>query len=292
MAIPVSGPLSISQFNTELGRTSTTANSQLAGAVTPQVGSLVYIAGQLGTLNQVAPFLFSDWYGYTQSGGGTTTTTTTTTTTAAPTTTTTSTTTTTTTAAAGITFIGFTTSQLSSITLPTGLLQNDVVIICTMSPTTTVTLPNTGWTNGQNGNSNTVRYRWSYKRMGATPDTTATNLSGTSITIAFAFRGVSTSVLLDVTPPAIATDDRDEANPPSITTTTNNSMVVAVAFQRESINLTAPTNFTLVTRSSITNGTVAAAYRIKTPAGAENPAIFGGGADSDWVAATFALRPA
>jgi hypothetical protein len=36
MAIPVSGPLSISQFNTELGRTSTQANSQLAGAVTPQ----------------------------------------------------------------------------------------------------------------------------------------------------------------------------------------------------------------------------------------------------------------
>jgi hypothetical protein len=290
MAIPVSGPLSISQFNTELGRTSTQANSQLAGASTPQVGTLVYIAGQLGTLNQVAPFLFSDWYGYTQSGGGTTTTTTTTTTTAAPTTT--STTTTTTTAAAGITFIGFTTSQLSSITLPTGLQQNDVVIICTMSPTTTVTLPNTGWTNGQNGSSNDVRYRWSYKRMGATPDTTATNLSGTSITIAFAFRGVNTSVILDVTPPARATDDRDEANPPSITTTTNNSMVVAVAFQRQSINLTAPTNFTLVRRSSITNGTVAAAYRIKTPAGAENPAIFGGGADSDWVATTFALRPA
>jgi hypothetical protein len=295
MAIPVSGPLSISQFNTELGRTSTQANSQLAGAVTPQVGSLVYIAGQLGTLNQTAPFAFSDWYGYTQSGGGTTTTTTTTTTTAAPTTTTTttSTTTTTTTAApAGITFLGSTTTTGTSITLPSGLQQNDVVIICTMSPTTTVTLPNTGWTNGQTGTSNTVRYRWSYKRMGATPDTTATNLSGTSVTIAFAFRGVNTTTLLDVTPPAIATSDRDEADPPSITTTTNNSMVVVIAFQRQNIAITAPTNFTLVRNERITNGSLAPAYRLKSPAGAENAGIFGGGADSNWVAATFALRPA
>jgi hypothetical protein len=312
MAIPVSGPLSISQFNTELGRTSTEANSQLAGASTPQVGSLVYIAGQLGALNQVAPFSFSDWYGYTQGGTSTTTTTTTlvppatstttTTTTLAPTTTTTttttttlaptttSTTTTTTSIAGQIVYIGFTTSTGSSITLPSGLQQNDVVIICTMSPTTTVTLPNTGWTSGQTGSSNTVRYRWSYKRMGVTPDTTATNLSGTSVTIAFAFRGVNTTTLLDVTPPAIATSDRDFANPPSITTSTNNAMVVAVAFQRENISLPAPTNFTLVTSQSITNGTVAAAFRRKSPAGAENPAGFGGTADSEWVAATFALR--
>ena len=161
-----------------------------------------------------------------------------------------------------------------------------------MSPSTGQNLP-TGYTNGQNGSSNGVRYRWSYKRMGVTPDTTASGLSSNSVTIAVVFRGVNTTTLLDVTPPARATDDRDEADPPSITTTTNNSMVVAVAFQRQQQTLTAPTNFTLARTASRTTGAVAAAYRIKTPAGAENPGVFGPNTlDSDWVATTFALRPA
>jgi hypothetical protein len=192
---------------------------------------------------------------------------------------------------AGITFVDSASTTGTSITLPTGLLQNDIVVICSMSPSTTTNLP-TGYTDGQSGSSNSVRYRWAYKRMGATPDTTASGLSSNTVSIAIVFRGVNTTTLLDVTPPTRATDDRDEANPPSITTTTNNSMVVAVAFQREQLTLTAPTNFTLARTANRTTGTVAAAYRIKTPAGAENPGIFGGGADSEWVATTFALRPA
>ena len=72
-------------------------------------------------------------------------------------------------------------------------------------------------------------------------------------------------------------------------------MVVAVAFQRQLAIITAPTNFTLARTAQRTtpSGTVAAAYRLKTPAGAENPGVFGPGTlDSEWVAATFALRPA
>jgi hypothetical protein len=268
MAIPASGPLSVSAFNTELGRSSTSGNSELSGGSTPAVGSLVYIAGQQGTLNQAAPHAFSEWYGYAV--------TTTTTTTAAP---------------AGITFVGSTSTTGTSITLPTGLLQNDIVVLCGMSPSTAQNLV-TGYTNGQNGTSNTVRYRWMYKRMGVTPDTTATGLASTSVTIAIVFRGVNVTTLLDVASPAIATDDRDEANPPSITTTTNNSMVVAVAFQDQQATLTAPTNFTLAGTANRSGGTVAAAYRLKTPAGAENPGVFGPGTlDSSWVGATFALRP-
>ena len=276
MPIPASGPISMSMFNTELGRSATTPNSQLAGGNPPAVGSLFWLAAQSGSLNQVAPFQFNEWYGYVASNL----------------TTTTSTTTTTTTAAAGITFVGSASTTGTSITLPAGLLQNDVVVICGMSPSDGQNLP-TGYTNGQNGQSNLVRYRWSYKRMGATPDTTASGLSSNSVTIAIVFRGVNTTTLLDVTPPAIATSDRDFANSPSITTTTNNSMVVSVAFQRQQQTLTAPTNFTLARAASRTNGAVAAAYRLKTPAGAENPGDFGPNTlDSEWVAATFALRPA
>lgn len=111
MAIPASGPISISMFNEELSRTGTTANSELAGAATPTVGSLVYIAGQLGSLDQSAPHSFSEWYNYTATpvatttAAPTTTTSTTTTTTTVPPTTTTTTTTTTSTTTTTTTFI-------------------------------------------------------------------------------------------------------------------------------------------------------------------------------------------
>jgi hypothetical protein len=65
MPIPASGPISMSMFNTELGRTSNTANSSLAGGITPTVGSQFWLGGQSGSLNQSAPHAMSEWYGYT-----------------------------------------------------------------------------------------------------------------------------------------------------------------------------------------------------------------------------------
>jgi hypothetical protein len=92
-----------------------------------------------------------------------------------------------------ISYIGQTQSTTTSITLPTGLQENDLVVIASASDGTAQTLP-VGYTNGQNGNV-AVQYRWSYKFMGATPDTTATGLSPTSVHIAFVFRGVSGPVV-------------------------------------------------------------------------------------------------
>jgi hypothetical protein len=294
MAIPVSGPLSISQFNTELGRTSTEANSQLAGASTPQVGSLVYIAGQLGTLNQTAPFAFSNWYGYTQSGGGTTTTTTTTTTTSAPTTTTTTTSTTTTTTTAaptGIFLVGSSQSTGStSITLPTGLAQNDLVFIMSTSNSASPTLP-TGYTNGQNGTNGNCRYRWAYKRMGATPDTTATNITSAAITIAFVYRNVNLTTIFNATASS-ATGGSGMPNAPTRTSTLNNCMFVALGFLADdAVTATAPANYTLVRTANYAGGTSMAAERLLAVAGASDPAAFGGGGSDDWFAVQFALRP-
>ena len=87
-----------------------------------------------------------------------------------------------------ISLVGQSQSTTTSITLPAGLQQYDLVVIASASDGTTQTLP-PGYTNGQNGNQG-VQYRWSYKFMGATPDTTATGLSPNSVHIAFAFRGV------------------------------------------------------------------------------------------------------
>jgi hypothetical protein len=64
MPIPASGPISMSMFNTELGRASNTANSSLAGGLTPAVGSQFWLANQSGSLNQTAPHAMSEWYGY------------------------------------------------------------------------------------------------------------------------------------------------------------------------------------------------------------------------------------
>ena len=63
MPLPSSGEISISDINTELGRTSNTANSNLAGGTTPQSGSLFKL-GEAGGINQTAPHAMSEWYGY------------------------------------------------------------------------------------------------------------------------------------------------------------------------------------------------------------------------------------
>jgi uncharacterized protein YlzI (FlbEa/FlbD family) len=201
--------------------------------------------------------------------------------------------------AGGITLVGTATSTVANLTLPTGLQQNDIVIVASYRDDSTTTLP-TGYTAGQQGTSNSVNYRWAYKRMGATPDTTITGMSGTSVIhIAMVFRGVDSTTALDVTSPTVATNTVGMPNPPSITTVTNNSMIVALGYLDDDViasAVTAPTNYTLARAeqygSSGAGGTVMGAYRLTTTFGAQDPGVFGGGGDDSWVAATIALRPA
>jgi len=63
MPLPSSGEIKVSQINTELGRTSNTANSNFAGGTTPQSGSLFKL-GEAGGVNQTAPHAMSEWYNY------------------------------------------------------------------------------------------------------------------------------------------------------------------------------------------------------------------------------------
>jgi len=63
MPLPSSGEIKVSQINTELGRTSNTANSNFAGGTTPQTGSLFKL-GEAGGVDQTAPHKMSEWYGY------------------------------------------------------------------------------------------------------------------------------------------------------------------------------------------------------------------------------------
>jgi hypothetical protein len=265
MALPTSGPIAISDFNTILGRAANTANSALAGGDPPAPGSLLYIAAEQGVINQTAPFGFNDWYGFEPS--------------------------------AGIQYLGSLSSTGTTIDITDlSLQEGDMVMVLSGSDGTTQNLP-TGYTNGQNGSSG-VTYRWSYKFMGATPDTTVAGLSSTSVHIAMAFRNVDTTNPLNVASPTRATNTAGMPNPPSITTVSDGCMIVAMGFLDDDVvasSVTAPTGFTLALAAeygSAGNGaTIMGAYLLQTTAGTENAGAFGGSGDDAWVATKAALNP-
>ena len=64
MALPQPGnPISANMINVEASRAGTTANTKLAGASTPQAGSLVKIYQTANPpVNQSAPHKFSEFY--------------------------------------------------------------------------------------------------------------------------------------------------------------------------------------------------------------------------------------
>lgn len=193
---------------------------------------------------------------------------------------------------ATITLVGTTSSTGTSITLPAGLLEGDMVVIASVADSTTQTLP-TGYTPGQNGAINTTQYIWSYKFMGAVPDTTAVGLSSTSAHIAFVFRGVDTTSPFAAVTPAVSSGITGRPDAPAVTTVTDNAVIVAMGFLDDdsvASSVTAPATYTLINAEQ--NGsTVMTAYKTKTPAGIDDPAAFGGTGSDAWVGATFAVKP-
>jgi hypothetical protein len=186
----------------------------------------------------------------------------------------------------------------STITLPTGLQEGDLVIICSSSDDELQNLP-TGYTNGQNG-SNEVRYRWSYKFMGITPDSTASGLTLTeSVHMAFSFRNVNQTISFDAPTPAVnIISNIGMPNPPSITTRTPGAAVIGIGFLDDDAvasSVTAPSGYTLIGAQETTTGspgtTVMAAFLLTTTAGSYDPGAFGGTGTDTNVGATLALRP-
>jgi hypothetical protein len=196
----------------------------------------------------------------------------------------------------GIKFVGTPTSTTTtSITLPSGLQQDDIVFIASMADLTTPALP-TGYTNGQTGYTNTVGYRWSYKVMGATPDTSASGLSSSSTHIAFAVRSVDTSVIFDQTASSPATNTTGMPNPPAITTQSARAKVIAFGFLDDDLvsAVDPPNDYELIASATYgvpgTGGTVMAAHNSLTKPATTNPSSFGGNGTDSWVATTIALK--
>lgn len=79
----------------------------------------------------------------------------------------------------------------------------------------------------------------------------------------------------------------------SITTVTNNALVIAIEGQYNgSGSPTAPSGYTNVASNSFSSSSVGMASIVKATAGAENPAAWTTGSSSHWSAVTVAIRPA
>jgi hypothetical protein len=208
-----------------------------------------------------------------------------------------------------IEFIGATSSENStSITLPSGLAQNDIVIVASMfdvyTGVYTASAPNlpTGYTAGSDSITEGwswsffTTWRWSYKKMGVTPDTTASGLTAQAdgAHIALAFRGVDGTTPLDVSPPTSSNGSSGMPVCPAITMA-NTGISVIIGFLDDDLasDTVAPGGYSLAINKTFgvaeTGGTIMAAYK-QVGAGTETPTIFGGTGSDSWSGVTIGLR--
>lgn len=209
----------------------------------------------------------------------------------------------------GITFIGSNSGVIAigggtgSVLLPGSLVENDIVIAllaADLSIGSNISSP--GWTVLQQDAGSTIPgYVLAWKRMLVTPDTSIIiNQNGfkQQAVAVQAFRGVNETTAIDAqaTP---ATGSTGMPNPPSITTITNNALVLAVGAMDDDASAgaaTAPSGYDNLTAAetadtATNNATVFLASKLVVTAGAEDPGSFGGTGDDQWWAHTFALRP-
>lgn len=193
-----------------------------------------------------------------------------------------------------------------TVTLPGGLAQNDIVLVCgghgNDTGSSNASISTSGYTQlDQQSVAGTVNGVIAWKRMGASPDATVTGTGGGDTSngvayVAMVFRGVSTTTAIDATTIGL-TGHSSQPNSDPITTATNAAAVITafVVETTRTVNTT-PTGYidTVQAASGDTKeASAAAAWRTVSPVGSENPApwILDSGISRDWVAFTVALRP-
>lgn len=213
-----------------------------------------------------------------------------------------------------ISFVGSQTSDASAVNdlvvlLPAGLQQGDLVVVIGVQRNTTNDLWSEGsgtWTKDADlfsSDSRVSNFAAFHKVMGATPDSSVTISQDGSAAgmcgVASAYRGVDQTTPLDAAVTTATGINSSEANPPSITTVTDNAWVVACGGSSTgaSPTLGAPTGYSNATmvKAANTNACLYIASKAITPAGAEDPGNFTNsttGASDSWEACSFALRPA
>lgn len=200
-----------------------------------------------------------------------------------------------------------------AITLPTGLLEGDLVIVATgfyqkgnFNPGVVSPAGYTEIVDLWADDSGDTNLSVSYKFMGAIPDTTVTvsgsaNASYGAASAICVLRGVDQSSPLDVSSTTATGANSADANPAAITPVTNGALILAIAgWANGPLNSDlVPSGFTHLVGAS---PGISANFAVKIASkgwidgdGTIDPGTgFGGGADdtASWAAVTMALRPA
>lgn len=191
--------------------------------------------------------------------------------------------------------IGIGTTLSVSLTGITGLREGDVVFAGIGSDGgTTVTISTAGYTALGVVTQGTEYANIGYKVMGATVDASVdfAGISTSSAAVVAVVRGVN-STILD-TAIVTASGGTGDPNPGSITTVTNNALVLAFGFQDDDNSTLSPSSgyTTAITATGSTAGQAAiVASKAVVTAGAEDPGIMSSAGDDEWIGFTVAVRP-
>jgi len=193
-------------------------------------------------------------------------------------------------------------STTEDITLPGTPATNDIIIVALALDSAA----GSGWVNTSGYASLHIvaglpEYEVYWKRMGATPDTvvnvTAGSASRKMATVVQTWSGVDTTTAIDATA-TTASGASGDPDPPAYTNVTANAMRIIVGgLDDDSTNdYAAPSGYSNLieedTEASANQGaTVMMASKLETGTTSDDPAVFSGSGDDEWVATHFALRP-
>lgn len=189
----------------------------------------------------------------------------------------------------------------NDITLPSGLQENDVVIVAAVSDADLSAdgIQTSGYTVMFKPATASPGHEFSYKRMGATPDTVVnfTAAANDTFVVIQAWRGVNTTTALDNGDSSSASGGSGMPNPPAYTTVSADALRIVVGFMDDDLptSIAAPSPYTnLVTRGVNTNSTVMMASYVDASPDSENPDAFTGGTPNtdQWFSYHIALKPA
>lgn len=153
-----------------------------------------------------------------------------------------------------------------------GMQEGDLLVVfATNDFSGTRTINQSGWTTEVNAFTNSVRHIVAHKVMGATPDSYISFSSGMDSILLCAFRDVEFESLS-----AIATSSGTTANPPSVTTVDDNSIVLALTGLDDdnSTISTGPTGYTEGAAQNANGGSAALYYKTGVATGSEDPSAF------------------
>lgn len=181
----------------------------------------------------------------------------------------------------------------------TGLESDDLVLFFNSSDNTSLSsisgwsaLPFDGNNPDNNGGPNSSGF---YKFADSSGIVQVTGIANNSNAMMVAFRGIDSSDPFDVSSIPKSIGFSGMPDPPSITTGTDNCMIVAVGFldddRLDILNSIPPSGYTFAdVTSNADNSTILVAYKNLENAGVEDPGAFGGSGSDANKAYTIALK--